>query len=251
MLTVENGAMAGAVAGTHTRKEDVMGYLVLQGGSEFSGAIAASDSRALELAGGRHSRICIVPAAAAPDNNHQRAGTHGKQWFASLGASHVELAAIIDRASADDFDQTAALYRSRLVYLLGGFPSHLAQTLRESESWRAIRHVFDQGGVVAGSSAGAMVLCDYYYDPGKAHVESGLGLVADACLLPHHDTYGFKWVCALRHLLPQTTLIGLDEKTAIINDAQDGKWTVYGPGAATLYKNGCREIYSDRQTLGI
>lgn len=49
-----------------------MGYLLLAGGAEFGGPMSAVDVRAIELAGGLDAPICIIPTAAAPNNNHQR-----------------------------------------------------------------------------------------------------------------------------------------------------------------------------------
>ena len=54
-----------------------MGYIVLEGGAEFGGLMSEPDLRALALAGGFDARLSIIPAAAAPDNNHQRAGQSG------------------------------------------------------------------------------------------------------------------------------------------------------------------------------
>ena len=62
-----------------------MGYLLLAGGAEFSGRMIDADRRAIELAGGNAARIDIIPAAAAPDDNHRRAGQNGIHWFTKLG----------------------------------------------------------------------------------------------------------------------------------------------------------------------
>ena len=43
------------------------GYLLLEGGAEFSGKMADPDRRAIELAGGPDVIISIIPTAAAPD----------------------------------------------------------------------------------------------------------------------------------------------------------------------------------------
>ena len=51
-----------------------MGYLLLEGGAEFGGRMRDPDLKAIELAGGFDASIRIIPTAAAPDNNHQRAG---------------------------------------------------------------------------------------------------------------------------------------------------------------------------------
>ncbi len=214
-----------------------MGYLMLQGGAEFSGLIKVSDLRALELAGGLDTKVSIIPAAAAPDNNHTRAGLNGRQWFQSLGAKDVSVLPLIDEASANDHQTVSDLKQSRLIYLLGGFPGYLAQTLGASAGWAAIKAALESGAVLAGSSAGAMVLCEYLYDPHEHRVIKGLGLLANACLLPHHDTFGRQWAARLQKDLPRSTLIGIDEKTGAINDASGGGWHVYGRGAVTLYRH--------------
>jgi len=214
-----------------------MGYILLAGGAEFSGRMAKPDRRAIELAGGFGASVSIIPAAAAPDNNHQRAGRNGVRWFEKLGALHVSALPLLDRQCADDDAIVAALQRSRLIYLLGGFPRHLAQSLAGSQSWQAILAAYQSGAVIAGSSAGAMILCDHYYDPYEKNVFSGLGLIPGACILPHHNSFGASWAGELARRLVGVTLIGIDEQTGMLNDGPSGRWQAYGAGGITLYKN--------------
>src|ERR1051326_6495637 len=134
------------------------GYIVLEGGAEFGGRMAEVDNRAIELAGGPDAPISIIPTAAAADNNHQRAGNNGVRWFRSLGATNVASLPLIDKPSANDASIVDAIRRSRLIYLLGGFPGYLGQTLMGSQAWQAMLDAYANGAVIAGSSAGAMVL---------------------------------------------------------------------------------------------
>jgi cyanophycinase len=214
------------------------GYILLEGGAEFGGKMAEPDRRAIELAGGPDAPISIIPAAAAPDYNHERAGNNGRRWFNNLGARNVSVVPLLDRASADRPNVVEALRRSRLIYLLGGFPHFLGQSLSGSRSWEAILEAFQGGAVVAGSSAGAMVLCEFYDNPENDQVVLGLGLVANACVLPHHNGFGKRWAPRLSALLPRAVLIGIDERTGMINDREGGGWRVYGSGAVTLYRQG-------------
>ena len=214
-----------------------MGYILLAGGAEFGGRMAAADLRAIELAGGFGASIRIIPAAAAPDNNHQRAGQNGMDWFKKLGAVNISALPLIDRESADEPLVVDALRQSKLIYLPGGFPRHLAQSLGASDSWQAILAAYQSGAVIPGSSAGAMILCDHYYDPYKKKIFSGLGLIPDACILPHHDTFGKTWAPELTHRLAGVTLIGIDEQTGMLNDGPNNAWQAYGAGGVTLYKN--------------
>lgn len=214
-----------------------MGYILLAGGAEFSGRMAKPDRRAIELAGGFGASISIIPTAAAPDNNHQRAGQNGVGWFKNLGAVNVSALPLIDRASADDPAVADALRQSKLIYLLGGFPRHLSQSLDGSDSWQAMLAAHQSGTVIAGSSAGAMILCDHYYDPDEKNIFSGLGLIPNACILPHHDTFGKSWAPGLLQRLPGVVLIGIDEQTGMLNEGPAGCWQVYGAGGVTLYRN--------------
>jgi cyanophycinase len=214
-----------------------MGYILLAGGAEFGGCMAAPDLRAIKLAGGFEAPISIIPAAAAPDNNHQRAGQNGVNWFKQLGAVNVTALPLIDRGSADDPTVVKALQGSRVIYLLGGFPRHLAQSLAGSKSWQAILSAHTAGAVIAGSSAGAMIVCDTYYDPHAKETFSGLGLIPGVCVLPHYDTFGKNWAPELSRRLPGTMLIGIDEQSGMLNDGPQGNWQAYGAGGVTLYQN--------------
>ena len=209
------------------------------------------DRRAMQLAGGIHVPVAIIPAAAAPDNNHVRAGENGARWFRSLGAKEVASLPLIDRQSADRVDVVEALTRARFIYLLGGFPQHLAESLAGSRSWEAILAAYRDGAVVGGSSAGAMVLCQHLYDPYAGKLLPGLNLIPNACIIPHHNRSGKNWIARLRSLLPGAVLVGIDEETGMINDAGDGKWKVYGRGAVTLYRNDELESYRENETFNL
>jgi len=193
------------------------------------------DLRAIELAGRFEAPICIIPTAAAPDHNHKRAGNNGIRWFRSLGAKNVHVVDVINAVSANDSSLAASIRTSHLIYLLGGFPRHLGETLANSACWHAALDAYEQGAVIAGSSAGAMVLCEHYYDPYEKKLLRGLNLVSNACVLPHHNNFGRSWAKQLIQLLPNVTLIGIDERTGMVTDANGG-WHIHGAGEITLYR---------------
>ncbi len=210
--------------------------------------MAEPDRRAMALAGGPDAQISIIPTAAAPDDNYRRAGGNGVNWFRGLGAARVEWLPIIDRASANDIRLAETLFRSRLIYMLGGFTGYLGETLKDSACGDAMRRAYDNGAVIAGSSAGAMVMCEYYFDPGKGKVVEGLNYVPNTCVLPHHNTFGKGWAARLTQLLPDAVLLGIDERSGMIDDGDDSSdgseaecrtaWRVYGQGAVTIYRHG-------------
>jgi cyanophycinase len=230
-----------------------LGFILLEGGAEFGGQMDAADRQAIKMAGGPDKPIRIIPAAAAPDQNHRRAGQNGVDWFQQLGATDVSALSLIDHRSADDPLIAADLARAGLIYLLGGFPHFLCRTLQGSRSWQAMLEAHSKGAVIAGSSAGAMVLCQYYYDPASSQVRRGVNLVCGLCILPHHDTYGQDWAPYIKKRLERIILVGIDEQTGAINDSAPDCWRVLGKGKVTLYQNDTfRQISSGQEfTLSI
>ena len=222
-----------------------MGTLLLEGGAEFGGAMREPDLRAIEMAGGTHVSIRIIPTAAAPDKNHLRAGNNGIRWFRSLGAQDVEPVLLINKDSANDFEIAGTLRAAKLTYMLGGFTHYLGQTLKDSMAWDSMLGAYQDGAVIAGSSAGAMVMCEYYFDPGRSKVEKGLNLVPNACVLPHHNTFGKGWAGKLQTLLPGVTLLGIDEGTGMLTGG--AAWQVLGGGAVTVYQGDVVDVYESGQ----
>ena len=226
-----------------------MGYLLLEGGAEFGGGMREPDLKAIELAGGFDAPIRIIPTAAAPDNNHQRAGNNGIRWFQSLGAKDVGSVPLIDKATANDEEIAKSLREAKLIYMLGGFTGYLGETLKGSSAWQAVMEAYATGAVVAGSSAGAMVMCEFYYDPSRGQIVDGLNLVPNSIVLPHHNTFGKSWAARLLEI-SGATLIGIDEQTGMLDDGA-GTWTVYGAGSVTLYRNKELEIYVTGKSLSV
>jgi cyanophycinase len=214
------------------------GFILLAGGAEFGGKMALPDKKAIELAGGSNAPISIIPTAAAPDNNHKRAGNNGVNWFRGLGATNPESMPLIDKSSANDPAIAEKLRNSRLIYLLGGFTGYLGETLKDSLCWQACLEAYQSGAVIAGSSAGAMVFCQYYYDPSQSKVVDGLNLVPNSLVLPHHNNFGKRWANQLAQTLPDVVLLGIDEFTAMLDNGDKTTWQVLGGGEVVLYKKG-------------
>ena len=226
-----------------------MGYLLLEGGAEFGGRMRDPDLKAIELAGGFDAPVRIIPTAAAPDNNHQRAGNNGIRWFQGLGVKDVVSVPLIDKVSANDESIAKSLREAKLIYMLGGFTGYLGETLKESAAWNATLEAYRNGAVVAGSSAGAMVMCEFYYDLNQGQVIEGLNLVPNSIVLPHHNTFGKSWASRLLEIV-RVNLIGIDEQTGMIDDSAR-TWTVHGGGNVTLYQNRQVEIYGAGKAFSV
>lgn len=226
-----------------------MGILLLEGGSEFQGKMEAPDRKALSLAGGKNAKMVIIPTAAAPDNNSIRAGITAVEWFRKLGASNVSALPIIDQESANDPELSAQLDRANLIYILGGFPGYLEHTLKKSRCLDALWRAYQKGTVLGGSSAGAMVLCEWYFDPTVKEIKKGFGVLKDVILIPHHDTFGGSWHSLYFDKISDTRCIGIDEQTGMINETGNFRWTVHGKGKVTLYLKGSLISYKTGESF--
>jgi cyanophycinase len=203
------------------------------------------------LAGGFDAPLRIIPTAAAPDYNYDNAGGIGTRWFRSLGVRDVASLKIIDKPSANNKEFADSLRSAKFIYMLGGFTHFLGQMLKDSLAWEAALKAFQKGAVIGGSSAGAMVICQFYYDPSSGKVVEGLNLIPNSLVLPHHDTFGKRWAPRLMEEIPNVTLIGIDEQTGMLDDGPDNTWTVHGRGKVTLYRNGHTETHKAGKPFSI
>ncbi|HEX9548723.1 MAG TPA: Type 1 glutamine amidotransferase-like domain-containing protein [Acidimicrobiales bacterium] len=209
------------------------GPLALIGGAEWREK-CTFDAELLEESGIR--QVLVLPTAAAyehPDRSVQWAA----RYFAELGAT-VKGLMVLRRSDAEDEANADAVRSARFVYLGGGSPLHLRSVLKDSKVWEALESAWQAGAVLAGSSAGAMVLCDPMIDPRGGALTLGLGLVEQLAVLPHADT----WSPEKSHRTFSLAKGGLriaaiDEQTALIREP-DGKWRVAGSGSVTLYLDG-------------
>jgi cyanophycinase len=209
------------------------GTLALVGGAEWTDG-CSFDQELWELSG--RSEVLVVPTAAAYEHP-QRAVDTAAKWFAALGVS-VRPLMVLNRRDALEEAAADALRAARFVYFSGGSPMHLRSVFKDSPAWSALEETWRGGAVVAGSSAGAMVLCDPMVDPRGGALTLGLGLINHVAVLPHYDT----WSEEKAHRTVQLAtghlrIAAIDERTALIRDA-DGKWRTSGAGDVTVYVDG-------------
>ena len=180
----------------------------------------------------------VVPTAAARQAPDQ-AVAHATRWFAGLGLALRELP-VLRRTDAMKESVAEVASGGGFFYLCGGDPGLVAQVLRGSLVWRAIFDAWRRGAVLAGSSAGAMALCSHTLVratwPNRFHRRpiEALGAVPRTAVLPHYDTFGHRWVESAREAAPDLTLLGVDERSAVV--WREGAWTAYGPGATTVVR---------------
>jgi cyanophycinase len=231
------------------RSECMAGPLALVGGDEFHPGNEAQDRLLLEAADGRPAYIVATAARDAPD---AAVGT-AQRWFATLGASVTELR-LRTRSDAQAKAIAEQAAGAGLVYIAGGDPGWVVKVLKGSRVWSAISDAWRGGAALAGSSAGAMALCEWTLIRARfpGHTDrrpaEALGLVRGSALLPHFDTFGERWIPSAQATLgAETLLLGVDERTAAVWN--DRAWRAAGPGKVTLVKGAERRVFSAPEVI--
>lgn len=188
--------------------------------------------------------LVIIPVAAT--DNPRKSVKAGVRYFDSLGA-RTEYAMVVDADTADLGGQAAAVERADVIYLSDGNPFDAVKGLRNTEALGKILTVWHAGGVLAGCGAGAMALCERYWDSGVW--EQGLGVLSGIAVLPHHQAITGRFSAErLRQGLPSDTLIlGLDDATGVLINGPEVR--VVGPGVVTLYRAESETDYTDGQSF--
>jgi cyanophycinase len=190
------------------------GTLALVGSGEYLPPMEPVDCRLLGRLSGAPRVVCLPTAA----------GTEGQarvRYWLDLGVSHfqrlgaqVEGVPVIDRATAEDADFAERVRMANFVYLSGGRPTYLYDTLAGTAVWAAILGVLDGGGILAGCSAGAMI-CGQLATPWDAH--PGFNLLPGAAIMPHFDEISDRFASLPKTWLEHgATLVGIDGNTALV-----------------------------------
>jgi cyanophycinase-like exopeptidase len=148
----------------------------------------------------------------------------------------VEFLEILSKQDAQDKELASVIADSSLIYLSGGDPHHLADSLVGTPVLGAIYQGWASGSSLAGCSAGAMALSTHIpnFRFSKKSPTPGFNFLPKVRVIPHFDRF-FRWIpeSAAKVLMStsdETVLIGIDELTALVNRSGESDWQVIGSG---------------------
>jgi cyanophycinase len=134
------------------------------------------------------------------------------------------------------------------VYLSGGKPTYLMRTLERTRVGLALTAAHDRGAVLAGCSAGAMVLAGHAFDfrvrvlPWPLRWRQGLGFASGLSVVPHYDAWPEPLSALIALQAPRgSVVLGIDEDTAVVG--RDGAWQVHGRARVTVWRGRRRERF--------
>ena len=218
----------------------MVGIFALAGGDEFGASYAESDRALIALLPLEQQRIVIVPTAAGRQGP-EVAVANGVRHFHQLAPrAIVEGVLVVDAASANDRQCAARIAAAGMVYLTGGDPGYLVHALRGSEALAAIAAVAARGGIVAGSSAGAMALGEMMR--WGERWEAGLGLVRRVVVLPHHPERPATLAITRAGLAEHIVALGIPVGVTCIcqpaspHSDEGAVWRIVGAQPITIYR---------------
>ena len=157
------------------------GLIALVGGDEFRRYCVEMDREILAATGKEQARVVVLPTAAV--NGPVKAAHDGVTHFTGLGGNGQPLM-VLEREQADDPGMVERLAGADVIYFTGGNPNHLLETLQDSRLLAAILEAVEDGVILAGSSAGAMVMGSVMRRPRADEWLTGWELRRRLCAAP-------------------------------------------------------------------
>jgi cyanophycinase len=228
----------------------VTGTVVLVGAGEYLPEMLPVDKKLLELVNGT-PHVAVVPTASAPDGEGvpERWARMGVEHFAELGVT-AEPVMLLNRTDAENADIATRLANANFIYFSGGKPRYLLETLQGTLSWQAILDVFATGGIIAGCSAGAMVLGGEVFDfPQIWRTIPALGLVPGIAVIPHFNELPSLMVGTVTRSKRKVTIVGIDATTALVGSGH--QWIVYGRGSVTIFTKNGKQRYTEGEVVSL
>ena len=253
------------------------GALVMVGGA-LSSSNAAVYLRFIELAGGvAAAKVAVIPAASGqPVKYFQQFRTDMARY--GVAAEQITLlpVAVSDDKSTPDEDEsnwrdnalqpqwTEQLASYSAVWFLGGDQLNITATLRPDNSdtplLAAVQALYNRGGVIGGTSAGAAIMSDVMIaagdswgaltqgltnsysglqdqENGPLMLSRGLGFFRHGIIDQHFDRkarFGRLIVATEKHKAEFPLGFGIDEDAALVYDAKNAELQAIGNGAVTL-----------------
>ena len=162
--------------------------------------------------------------------------------FADLDTGELVELYVEDRTRAGDRDKLQVIDDAAGIFFSGGDQLRITSQIGDTGIEAKVRALYERGGLIAGTSAGAAAMSDTMLVKGTSgethrigdlHMAPGLGLIRDVIIDQHFAERGRfgRLLGAVAHN-PRVLGIGIDEDTAAV--VHDGHLKVIGSGAVYI-----------------
>jgi cyanophycinase len=231
------------------------GSLIVIGGHEDKeGDRVILQEVARRLNGGR-----LVVATLASDDPEGYFASY-QRAFSGIDVTDLVELYVHDRIEASDPDKLRVLDGVAGVFFSGGDQLRISSQIGDTPMERRLREIHENGGVVAGTSAGASAMSDTMLVRGSSgeslrvgnlRMAPGLGLLRDVIIDQHFAERGrIGRLLGAIALNPRELGIGIDEDTAVVIEGRRlkviGAGAVYVADASGVTHSNIAEAEGDR-----
>lgn len=215
------------------------GYLIIIGGAEDK----TGESLILRQAPFMLSESEMLTVLTTATENPEEVGKNYYGVFRKLGIKNIEILNINTRSDANDPSYYEKIRDSRCVFMTGGDQLRITSILGGTRAGAELKTLYENGGIVMGTSAGASVMSSTMIVKGEDNepakkctlkMAPGLGLIDGVIIDQHFDQRGRfgRLMCGIAEN-PGVLGIGIDEDTAI-KVYPDMHFEVIGTNAVTI-----------------
>jgi cyanophycinase len=210
------------------------------GGGELSDAQDILNEFINLISAKRDARVTVMTVAT---DKPEESGKKYDGIFRRLGVKHINLLDLSDRDDCFEEKNLKRIRKADALFFTGGDQLHVTSLLGGSPLHNLIYERAQEGFVIAGTSAGAMMMSnsmiisgrnDMQPKVGGVEIAPGMDLLSGTIIDTHFTQRGRhgRLLTAVAHY-PQDLGIGIDERTAICVTGKR-EFTVMGEGVVTL-----------------
>ena len=215
------------------------GVLLIIGGAEDKKGESVILKQAKQMLGDEDILTVLTTATQQP----QETGQSYRQVFQKLGINNIQILNIDSRDDANDPKNCELIKKSRGVFMTGGDQLRITSILGGTCACREIINLYNSGGVIMGTSAGASVMSSTMVVQGSDNeparkctlkMAPGIGLFSGVIIDQHFDQRGRfgRLLCGVCEN-PDVLGIGIDEDTAV-KLYPDMHFEIIGTNAVTI-----------------
>ena len=237
--------------------EKVSGNLIIIGGAEDKKGDKEILKRVAKYIDPKNEKLIIATIATQyPEKSYE----NYKNIFSNLGVENIDKLDISNREEAFKKENIELINDANLLFFTGGDQLRITSMIGGTPVYDAIKNLCINGGLIAGTSAGASVMSDTMIVEGEddesphkctLKMSPGLGLVNNIIIDQHFAQRGRigRLLTAIAQN-PEVLGIGIDEGTSIVV-SDKGTAEVIGSGAvyfidgSSISYSNVSEQYSD------
>jgi cyanophycinase len=216
--------------------------LVLFGSGEFTDSVDNIDKYLIDKF--KPKNVAVIPTAAGQESDVEKWINMAQSHYAKFNLSVIPVE-IFNKVQANDKTKVDLLNDADWIFFSGGNPNYLLETIKDTLLWEVVLKKYNQGTLLSGSSAGAMIMGKYILTPSlrtmfeknKTMWHPAFGLT-NYTIIPHFDHFkrqpGFiKKIMDKSLVKVKSSWMGIDENTAILLSDK----SVHGLGTVEVHEN--------------